>query len=374
MKYSRLIRLAVSLAIFVLALEGLARLDDFVTYGAPFFGKYSEESMYTLDAIGKRGKPHARFRKWEFNSLGYRSPELDPAKIRIVSIGGSETFGLYESKGEEYPRQLERELNQNAGRDEFQVINVANPGESIWTAIQRVPEIARTIQPAAAVIYPTPAFYIYPPSRENGLSVPASRSSSFEWRLSERIWEFTKQVLPDPLQNKLREWQIARALRGKIAVDKLPEENVERYRSDVRAIALMLRGYGIEPILVTHASEFGPVLTKRDLYLLTTWRRFYPKLKEQGFLDMEDRMNRAVRSVGQEERIPVVEAERLIPREPRFFGDYTHFSDEGAHLMAIYIARQLEPMLPRRQTASLPAPVVTKHAVLTPAQSVDLPR
>jgi hypothetical protein len=354
MMRSRLIRSAVGTVTFILALEVCARLDDLMSYGAPFFSNYSFETMYTQDAIGKLGKPYARFRKWALNGLGYRSPDLDPTKIRIVCFGASETFGLYESEGNEYPRQLERELNRNVGADEFQVINVANPGESTWTAVQRAPEIAREISPVVAIIYPTPSLYIYPPRREQRQSAQANASSFFEWRLPDRVWTLGKQVLPEVVQNKIRELAIMRSLRLRPAMAELPQQNVERYRSDLRELVLVLREYRVEPVLVTHGSGIGPNWTDHERRLLTAWRRFYPDLKELGFRDMESRMNQAVRSVGQQEMVPVIEADRLIPPGPVYFADFTHFTDAGAHLMAIRVALQLEPMLAARRTASLP--------------------
>jgi len=353
---------------FILALEVCARLDDLIRYGAPFLGNYCFESMYTQDAIGKRGKPYAHFRKWELNGLGYRGPDLDPAKIRIVCFGASETFGLYESEGNEYPRQLERELNRDAGADEFQVINVANPGESTWTAVQRAPEIAREISPVVAVIYPTPALYIYPPARERRQSAQANAGSSFDWRLPDHAWTLGKQVLPEVVQNKIRELAIMRSLRGRAAMGELPQQNVERYRSDLQELVLVLRESRVEPALVTHATEFGPDLTDHERRLLTAWRRFYPDLKERGFLDMESRMNQAVRLVGQQLRVPVIEADRVIPPGPSYFADFTHFTDAGAHLMAIHVARQLEPMLAAQRMASLPQ--ATSHFNKTAGSSI----
>src|SRR5205823_3540189 len=95
--------------IVVLTLELCARVDDYVTFGAPLFAPYNAETMYQMDAIGKHGKPNARYKKWQLNNLGYRGPDPQSGKTTILCFGSSETFGLYEAPGEEYPRQLERE-------------------------------------------------------------------------------------------------------------------------------------------------------------------------------------------------------------------------------------------------------------------------
>src|SRR5262245_29854044 len=92
-------------------IELCARIDDYLVYGAPMWGAYNIDRIYEFDSLGRRGKPYAQFRKWKLNSLGYRGPEPANGSVRIVVFGASETFGLYESPDHEYPRLLERELN-----------------------------------------------------------------------------------------------------------------------------------------------------------------------------------------------------------------------------------------------------------------------
>ena len=142
----------VILAVFML--EFCARLDDYISYGASMWSPYDRETMYVRDKIGKKGKPRARYKKWQLNSLGFRGPELQPGRVRIICVGSSETFGLYEAPGEEYPRQLERELNAWAGRNLFEVVNVAHPGETVRTQILRAPETVEKVRPQIALIIP----------------------------------------------------------------------------------------------------------------------------------------------------------------------------------------------------------------------------
>src|SRR5207249_6406489 len=60
-------------------------------------------------------------------------PEVTPdklaAKLRIACIGASETFGLYEETGNEWPRQFERVLRKKS--IEAEVINAALAGMSL---------------------------------------------------------------------------------------------------------------------------------------------------------------------------------------------------------------------------------------------------
>src|SRR5688572_3869912 len=90
-------------AIFLAGLEIMARLDDSLTHGAPFLGRYDAPSMLLdRDSLGIKGRANGKFEKWVLNAKGFRGPDPrvpKPAgKIRIVALGASETFGLYESE------------------------------------------------------------------------------------------------------------------------------------------------------------------------------------------------------------------------------------------------------------------------------------
>ena len=97
----------------LLTLECCARLEDSLRQQAPMNRPHNIDSVFHDSPEGRQGRPGARFAKWSMNSLGYRSPEPRPdSSVRILTFGASETFGLYESAGNEYPRQLERELQR----------------------------------------------------------------------------------------------------------------------------------------------------------------------------------------------------------------------------------------------------------------------
>jgi hypothetical protein len=101
---------------------------------------------------------------------------------------------------------------------------------------------------------------------------------------------------------------------------------------------------------VTHASAFGPDaeasgLSEDKRRLLTEWRRSFPMLEERGFLDMEDRMNDAARSVAAEGNLPLIDLARMIPPSHEFFADFGHFTEPGTALVAERIRAGLQPAL-----------------------------
>jgi lysophospholipase L1-like esterase len=344
----------VGLIVFVVVLEVCARVDDVVTYGAPFWGTYNDEILLQKDSIGKWGRPGARYAKWQLNSLGYRGPELRAGSIRILTMGASETFGLYEAPGEEYPRQLERDVNSWAGRDLFQVVNVAFAGETLPTAIRRVPQIVDQIHPSYALIYPDLSSYIWMSLRtaEPGANQPSAPDNrrfgiKFESRLSGRIENLLKQALPIAIQNELRKISMRReiASRHYVILDRLPEDRFEHFRQDLQTLVAALRDHQVEPILVTHATIFSRPLSEGDEVSLTHWRKIYPMLKEEGFLDMERRMNDIIRQTAAEHHIPLIDADAEMPRGPKYFADFVHFTTSGAGVMASILANGLQPLL-----------------------------
>ena len=349
-----LARWCLGLVIFVLVLEVCARIDDVVSYGAPFWGRYNDEILFRRDSIGKWGKPGARYAKWQLNSLGYRGPELRPGSIRIIAMGASETFGLYEAPDQEYPRQLERDLNSWIGKDAFQVVNVAFAGETLPTAILRAPEIVEEIHPSYALIYPDLSSYIWMSVKTETGTASGSRASpasqariSFDSRLAGRVGNVLKQALPSAIQNELRKVSMRReiASRHYVVLERLPEDRVEHFRQDLHKLIATLRAHGVEPVLVTHATVFSKPLSESDHVPLTTWRKIYPMLKEEGFLDMEQRMNDVIRQTATDEHVSLIDADREMPHGTKYFADMVHFTTVGAGAMASILSNGLEPLL-----------------------------
>ena len=332
--------------VFVLVLEFCARLDDVLSYHAPFWGLYNNQILLRTDSLGRWGKPGARYEKWQLNSLGYRGPELRPGTVRIVCFGASETFGLYEAPGEEYPRQLERDLNQLAGRPEFQVVNAAFPGETLPTAILRVPEVVSQIHPSYALLYIPPANYIDIKAQPADSVYLAQRTTLtdriLQLRITERVSNLLKSALPKVVQTELREIEIKRDTAHLTVMRTLPEKNVERYQQDLISMIDALKAHEVEPVLVTHATAFGPSHTAQDLDLLIEWRKFYPMLDENGLMDMERRMNEITRETAICENLPLIDAANEIPGGPEYFADMVHFTTKGAGVMAADLAAGLK--------------------------------
>ena len=122
------LKITVAGIVFLLTIELCARFDDALKYDAPFWKGYTSESLKSSDSEGiSRNIPNARFQKWQNNGDGFRGPEITPIKApgttRIICLGASESYGLYESPGKEWPAQLRTSLPKK-----YEVINVSVVG------------------------------------------------------------------------------------------------------------------------------------------------------------------------------------------------------------------------------------------------------
>jgi len=328
----------------LLTMELAARLDDLHRYGASMTAPYSIERLFQPSPFGREGKPGARFTKWSMNSLGFRGPEIVAGRSNIVVFGASETFGVYESPDAEYPRQLEAELNaERPAHDQYNVINVALPGMRIG----RVGYLDRAIEVTNAkyvVIYPTPANYIgttAPLCTQTTVPVPDSLGMADYIRLAGKLRQVAKEHAPSGVMTTLRKFSIWVHTRDIDVMEHVPEASIDAFRADLICVTELARSRGAEPVLLTHATYFGSEIMPGDEEMMIAWRRFYPGLSEAGFIDLEKRANDAIRSIGHDAAVNVVDSARLIPRGPEYFADFVHFTDQGAARMATLISEQI---------------------------------
>ena len=111
------------------------------------------------------------------------------------------------------------------------------------------------------------------------------------------------------------------------------------------ALTEALRARGVAPVLITHATRFGSRISAEDRHILVYWRKFHPMLKEEGFPDMERRMNDTMREVAEERSIALIDAAKQIPPGAVYFADWSHFTTLGARVMAERIADGLWPLI-----------------------------
>ena len=327
----------------LLTLEVAARVDDWFTYGAPLLGSYNIDQLFQVTPAGLRGVPYGRYAKWRLDSRGYRGPEVrsDSGQIRVVTYGASETFGIYEDPGQEFPRVLERDLNAAADGANFEVVNVAMPGMRVGSGISYLQEIGATLHPKVVIIYPTPTHYIgvtrpYCGRAAQGPSVPARQPP--ELRMLQKARDRLKEALPPAVLTWVRAASIAWSNRGRVVLDRVAPVSLAAFQTDLVCAIRTTRQIGAVPIVVTHANRFAKTARPDDAYWLTGWRLQYPELRQDGLLSLETSANAVIRSVAHNQDVPLVDASADLSGEPGNFADHAHFTDLGSKRMADLLA------------------------------------
>lgn len=363
------------LIVFSFTLEVCARIDDAIKYGAPFWPAYTNEGLRNSDKAGfPYNMPNARFEKWQHNSLGFRGPELLQIKpadnIRVVCLGSSESYGLYESPGKEWPSQL-REIVPSR----YEVINASVVGLNLRSFEPYLKKHVFTLKPDVIILVINPLFYVTnleraaqlskvpsQPQQKNNKPEPVSLKNRVlsNSRSIPKIKQVLKQSIglhfPDALaryqlndtQKQIEEIERIR-LKGRKPLDEIPEVYVESFRKDLIHTIDLIKSQGIEVMLSTYPSLIGTeTLTKYpEIYLDN--RKFCIEFSVKGILNSMIRFNSVVIQIAGDKSTLLVNASSSVPKTKEFFADNVHYSDKGARAFADSVAYQLQNT-PRNMT------------------------
>jgi hypothetical protein len=341
--------------LFAATLELCTRVEAWWRWDAPFFGPYSSEILRTTDEIGTRNRPGARFEKWAINGAGFRGPELrlekPPGVVRVGIAGASEVFGLYESPDKDVTAQLRQQLSAAPGR--FEVVNLAAAGITPPRMRELYERWAGRFGFDFVVIYPTPAFYLDldPPARTQGPRRAAGPPEGFSLRLPDKLWRALRELLPAGFQAWLKRLQIERVRRAhgpEWVWSQAPPDRVALFESDLVELVRSIERSGARVILATHANRFTSAQRPGDEAAMLGWIRFYPRATAECLLDMEKQANDAVRRLGRERGLSVVDLEQLAGKDPGSYADFAHFTDEGASRVAAALGAELRSLAPLR--------------------------
>jgi hypothetical protein len=356
--------------IFCLTLEFLARVDDKFKYNAPMFGKYSPDILREYDAERIRHNiPNAQFEKWKINNLGFRGPDIktgtNVGKIRIVCMGASETFGLYESQNKDWPRQLNEILGDN-----YDVINTAVVGQFLdkWTVY--LDKYVLDLQPEIIIMVVNPFNYVDNISTHNmgdtkkqisqtkQNNKPLNLKKSFinnvkqgigSLRILPKIKIVIKSVLPQEILKKyqlmaMKNQVIAMErvkLNGQPPADSVAPEAVASFQSDLDTLVKYIKSKHIKVVLSTY-----PMLLRNENMedyqdIFYDFRRFYIKLSLKGIIDALAKCNNSIKYVAGENRLDLIDLYRILPHSKIEFGDNVHYTDAGSLAIASSIAEYL---------------------------------
>lgn len=342
-------------ALFVLSLglvalaaaEITARVDDWIRLGIPL-GRtpdYDHDLKYR-DWFGIRGRPNGRYRQWQLNNFGFRGPDMAALKApgcrRVLTLGASESFGLYESENREYPAQLRDSL---AGHGCYEVVNSAIVGVGIRGIIRLWENYSARFRPDVVLLYPSPSFYLAG-AQTKWAPMPGKPEAEHELSPRPRLLEQLHNVWETPafMQKRRLERWIAADTAGKPPdwfFTAPPEDRLDLFVADLDSLVKSIRARGVTPIILTHAMRISVPPRPDDQMLLLGWRRLNPRATTAALLGFETKAAQRERDYAAREHVLLVDLARVMSGRKEYFADFVHFTDEGAATVAGIVARRL---------------------------------
>jgi len=347
---------------FAVVLEVTCRFEDWIRYGTPVWSRVrAKEDLIVLDDKGKHGRPNAQYRQWALNNLGMRGPDIAVTKpagdVRIAVVGASETFGLYESPGHDYPRLLEDSLRAlvartcaGAGTSRVDVINSAIFGMSLPTVAQDLRLRVAPLDPDVVVAYPTPMYYLAPivpgRTRPDSSGSPARLSpwAPLYPRSLDRLHDALKQVAPEWFLGWLHAREVAERARREPPgwrFTTVPPDRLAAYEADLRGLVGTIRALHATPVLVTHVNAF--IDNRPDAAWMAQWEEQYPRATGAALIAFDSTADDVTRRVARDSGVALVDLAGLARRGlftpySESYADYAHFTDVGAERVAAAIA------------------------------------
>lgn len=342
---------AVALITAALVLEATVRLDDWAQFGVPLTAPaVSLDELSVQDSLGFHARPNSEFRQFRINNLGFRGPDISSNELRrplIVTAGASETFGLYEKAGKEWPRQLADSLAHCGPAPT--VLNAAFAGMSLPTVYADYDRRLKGLAPEVVIYYPTPMQYLYEKAPEPAeiRTGPVPSLSVWRSRALPRFRDAAKRSVPAPLLDLLRRLDTYRT-RSKYAVsakNRVEDTRADRYEADLRKLVGRYRSGGATPVLVVHGNRFDETTSVESKRFLIAWERFYPAYTGQAIVAYDSVAAERTHRVGRDSSLLVIDARASLRKNPESFADFSHFADTGSAILAGAVARGLAPLV-----------------------------
>jgi lysophospholipase L1-like esterase len=357
------------LGIFLAVLEVCARIDDLFRYGAALWSPYSADQLTALDEAGiKYNVPGARFEKWQNNARGFRGVDVPlekphPDTVRVVCLGSSETYGLFESPGEEWPAQLQRLLPLPS----WQIINAGVVGIDLRGYRAYLVKHVLPLNPDVVIIVTHPNRYATKyvrdhefkasaqalprsPGKRSGCDPPFDLSKQIRFlpRFKQSLKAGMHKSFPAILQKyqerdmgrQVREIEQTR-LKGRKALDFMPERCQEDFRRDLQDVVALLKDKGIRVMLTSYPSllDRSTLDSYREIFMDA--RRFSVEYSLAGLIDTRERLNAASAALAVSEGAMYADLCARVPHDSKYFGDGAHYTDQGARVVAETVADTL---------------------------------
>ena len=337
------------------------------------FTKLPPTTIHTKNRLGFRGAPPPADFKYD---------------LTIVTVGGSTTECFYLSDGRAWPALLGKELSHNFKR--IWLNNAGLDGATTYRHIVLMQDYIDKLRPKVVLFL----IGINDVGAGN-LEVTEEHPHGHYLRDLWRSFLYRSEVYC--LEQNLYHYLIAqkRGLKHEeVNLKKvgtlehpsaaLEQRTIQDYRTHslpfyahrAEKLVRLCRSHGIEPVLITQPTLYGPAIDPVTGVNLATIR-VRGDFNGRMLYDFIELYNDVTRQIAQKDGVLLIDLDREMPHNSAYYYDYLHYTEPGAVEVARIIDRHLAPWLaqrypefrkrPARQSAKRsPGPIPTSEGNARP--------
>jgi lysophospholipase L1-like esterase len=315
--------------------EALVRVRQYVRYGIAG----ARVSQTVLDpATGLQiPPPGARRGSVVVNSLGFRSPELQPKAqgVRLAFLGGSTTYCAEVSAPEKtWPHLVANALGRAAARP-VDYINGGTPGHTTAEMLRNLTARVKPLSPDLVVLYEATNDISMDTRRlaiEQGLDTGRHGEASFAGRYS-LLWfliEFNLEMA--------RAGRQTHSSAGKLAFDARALS--AGYAQRLQALGKAAGDARVAIATFAYRGRRGQSPSELQRNCVSSLY-YMPYMTPGRLLDAFEAYNDAARRVARESGALLIETADAIPADAAHYNDSVHFTDAGCERMAARVSAAL---------------------------------
>jgi hypothetical protein len=367
-------RLMIAGCLGLVTLEVAARIDDWLRFGADPLAYYGPKSLLVTDDAGlTTNRPLARFEKWQHDARGYRTyagSMTTGFSARWTCLGSSESYGLYEKPGGEWPAVL----GNLVAREKIRVDNASVVGMSPFELPRYIdrhimldgPDLVILVispfsytQAMASGTPPDSAHFADPARIERMRTARAPTLRECSRFLPKAQASILRRFPPDwtrRLAIATKERKLARLERAGTRPDQLrdspPPETVAAYVATLAQLQRQLADRGVALAVCTYATSLSldRTLAARDAMLDRTLS--LPSYSPAGLCRIAADFAAATRAYCDTSQAVLIDFEAALPKDAETFADSVHLTDAGAKRAASVAFAALHERPVGRPTAS----------------------
>lgn len=344
----------------MLAGETTARLHDYLGDGVSLLHtpNLDQDLMITGPHGVRRGRPGGVYLRWRLNKFGFRGPEIEEnpgSQTRILVLGSSEAFGLYEQAGNEFPARLQRDLER---RGAYEVVNASLPGMTVGSMTAQYKHWSSRFGAQIVVVYPNSLFYLNAPdapatpeTKPEGPVAAAPTKQPAQPRPESRLLLRIKEFVATP------QWIVDRRDGQRVAevrsrhepnwvFQDIPQPQMEAFEREMGALLDAIESQGATAVIVTHARKIVKIQNDSQRAEVTRGIVHTPRATPDILLGFAAQANERLRQMAASRKLHLVDAEAALSDQPANFADLVHFNDHGAGKIAALIAEAITTIRP----------------------------